>query len=63
MNTVCTHSPWCEENQVCRCESWAEYEAIEKMLKGIVTDEHEHAAVIDCVMNLVVPYIKQNIKK
>lgn len=26
----CSHSPWCEEDQVCRCDQWEEYEQEQK---------------------------------
>lgn len=62
MKTSCANSPLCEANQVCRCEEWEQYEAIKKMLHGIVTDPIEENGVIDCVINLVIPFIKQNYK-
>lgn len=32
----CSSSPWCEDDQVCRCEAWAEYERDETYAEKIL---------------------------
>jgi hypothetical protein len=33
MSKYCCHSPWCEDDEVCRCDQFEEYEREEKREK------------------------------
>ena len=60
MKTVCGNSPLCETDQKCCCEQWEEYQTVEKMIKGLISDPNEEMAVLEAIMNLVVPFIKKS---
>lgn len=51
----CSSSPWCEDDQVCRCEAWDEYERdetyAEKILVFIQTHLNIHFSDVTTIDN------------